>query len=108
MDAFSPGSSVTAVADYEHTRLGADALGEKTKPAETVGQEAATRLQGEMSATGVVDLHTADNLMVWVALFGGSYTFAQVTGHIETNAWTIDQFLPGALKIEENQVFRPT
>lgn len=104
VDTFSPGSSVTAVAEYEHTRLGADALGEKTKPAETVGQEAAQRLQAEMSATGVVDVHTADNLMIWAALFGGSYTFAKLTGHIETNAWTIEQFLPGALRIEENRV----
>ncbi len=104
VDAFSLGSSVTAVAEYEHTRLGADSLGEKTKPAEMVGQAAAQRLQGEMSGTGVVDLHTADNLLVWAALFGGSYTFAQMTGHIETNAWTIEQFLPGALKIEGNRV----
>ncbi|CAN5744427.1 RNA 3'-terminal phosphate cyclase [soil metagenome] len=111
VDALSPGSSVTAMAEYEHTRLGADALGEKTKPAELVGQEAAQRLEGEMNATGTVDVHTADNLMLWIALFGGSYTFAQMTGHIENNAWTIEQFLPGALKIEENCVFglpRPT
>ena len=104
VDAFSPGSSVTAVAEYAHTRLGADALGEKTKPAEAVGQEAAQRLHDEMNGSGTVDVHTADNLMLWAALFGGSYTFAQMTGHIATNAWVIEQFLPGALRLEGNRV----
>ena len=88
---------MTAVAEYAHTRLGVDALGERRKSAEAVGLEAADRLQREIAAAATVDVHTADNLMVWAALFGGSYTFAERTGHIETNAWTIEQFLPGEL-----------
>lgn len=104
VDTFSIGSSVTAVAEFAQTRLGADSLGEKTKQAEAVGQAAAQRLHAEIDATGTVDVHTADNLMLWAALFGGDYTFAQMTGHIETNAWVIEQFLPGALRIEGNRV----
>lgn len=100
----SPGSSITAIAEFEKTRIGADALGERNKPAEDVGKEAAQRLNDELTSACTVDVHTADNLMIWVALFGGVYGFSELTGHIETNAWTIEKFLPGALRIEENQV----
>lgn len=104
VDARSPGSSMTAIAEFAHTRLGADALGDRNKSSEQVGREAAERLQGEVDGGATVDVHTADNLMIWVALFGGHYTFAQPTGHITTNAWVIDQFLPGALHLEGNTV----
>lgn len=104
VDSRSPGSSVTAIAEFAHTRLGADALGERDKASEQVGKEAATTLQNAVNSSGTVDLHTADNLMVWVALFGGHYTFAHTTGHITTNAWVIEQFLPGALRLESNCV----
>lgn len=104
VDARSPGSSVTAIAEFDHTRLGADALGDRGKLSEQVGQEAAQHLQAEVQSGATVDVHSADNLMVWVALFGGRYTFAQVTGHITTNAWVIEQFLPGALRLDGNQV----
>ena len=99
-ESHSPGSSLTAVAEYAHTRLGADALGERGKPAEEVGRAAAQRLQTEMAAGGTVDMHTADNLLLWVALFGGGFTVDQVSGHLATNAWVIDQFLPHALTVE--------
>jgi len=104
VDTRSPGSSITAVAEYAHTRLGADALGERGKPSEQVGREAAERLQAEVQANATVDVHTADNLMIWAALFGGQYTFAHTTGHIATNAWVIEHFLPGALRVEENSI----
>lgn len=104
IDSASPGSSVTAIAEYERTRIGSDSLGEKTKSAEEVGTEAATRLRIEMDADGTVDVHTADNLMIWAALFGSDYRVREMTGHIVTNAWTIDHFLPGALRLEGNRV----
>ena len=100
VDTRSPGSSMTAIAEFAHTRLGADALGERNKSSEQVGREAAERLQAEVDSGATVDLHTADNLMIWAALFGGHYTFAHPTGHITTNAWVIEQFLPGALRLD--------
>lgn len=69
-----------------------------------MGKEASSRLRVEVDADCTVDVHTADNLMIWAALFGGAYTFREMTGHIETNAWTIEQFLPGAIRLEGNRV----
>jgi RNA 3'-phosphate cyclase len=99
-DAYSPGSALTAVAEYSASRLGADVIGERGKPAERIGEEGAERLRAEMASEATVDVHTADNLMVWAALFGGVYHVAQRTGHIETNAWVIEHFLPGALRLD--------
>lgn len=106
VDTRSPGSSLTAIAEFAHTRLGADALGDRNKSSEQVGREAAARLQSEVQSAATVDRHTADNLMIWVALFGGHYTFAEMTGHIATNAWVIEQFLPGALQLQDNRIGR--
>jgi RNA 3'-phosphate cyclase len=103
-DTRSPGSSMTAVAHYTHTRLGVDGLGERGKPAEAVGHEVAQRLGQEIAGRGTVDSNTADNLVFLVALFGGQYHFDHRTGHIETNVWTVEQFMPGRLKLAENQI----
>ncbi|MCC9076998.1 RNA 3'-terminal phosphate cyclase [Litorilinea aerophila] len=106
-DTRSPGSSLTAVALYSATRLGADALGERGKPAEEVGRDAARRLRAAVASDATVDVHTADNLMLWAALFGGSYTFPEVSGHITTNAWVIEHFLPGALQLRGRTLEAP-
>ena len=103
-DTRSPGSSLTAVARFTHTRIAADGLGERGKPAEAVGQEVAQRLRAELEAGGTVDVHTADNLMALMALVGGDYRIAHTTGHIETNLWTIDHFLPGRLRLDGDRV----
>ncbi len=104
VESLSPGSVITAVAEYQQTRLGVDNLGARGVASERVGSIAAEALQQEMVSEATVDEHTADNLMIWVALFGGFYRFRKRTGHIETNAWTIQQFLPGALHLTETEV----
>lgn len=65
-----------------------------------MGQEAAERLASEINSTTTIDVHTGDNLMIWVALFGGEYTVREISGHIATNAWVIQHFLPGALRLD--------
>jgi RNA 3'-terminal phosphate cyclase len=91
---------LTAIAEYRASRLGADVIGERGKAAERIGEEGAERLRAEMTSAATVDVHTADNLMVWAALFGGVYRIAQRTGHIETNVWVIEHFLPGAVRLD--------
>lgn len=100
----SPGSSLTAIAECTHSRLGADALGARGKPSEAVGREAAQQLQKELEAGYAVDVHTADNLMIWAAIFEGAYTFAVQSGHIATNGWVINHFLPDRLTVTENSI----
>ncbi|HII17231.1 TPA: RNA 3'-terminal phosphate cyclase [Candidatus Woesearchaeota archaeon] len=109
--AASPGSGITLWAvfskdeDYIHplnpTRLGSDALGEKGRMAEVVGKEAALSLIGEIDSGAPVDSHLADNLLPWIAIFGGSFSTSEITGHTRSNAYVIEKFLGAVLAINE-------
>jgi RNA 3'-phosphate cyclase len=104
VESYSPGSVVTAVAVYAATQLGVCVLGERGKSSEQVGTEAADALRTEVAGAGTVDVHTADNLTLWAALFGGDYAVAEVSGHLATNVWTIEHFLPGAVRLAGERV----
>lgn len=90
----SPGSAVLVRAEYEHTLAGFDALGERGRPAEEVG-ETPIEAFGEFHAgdTGAaVDAHTADQLVLPLALGGGTVAIPRVTDHVATNADLLDAF----------------
>lgn len=52
-------------------RVAADSLGEKGKPAEKVGSEAALNLISQLKTKAPVDMHLGDQLIVWTALADG-------------------------------------
>ncbi len=68
--------------------LGGNALGERGKPAERVGEEAARRLLRELQGKGAVDAHLADQLVVWMALAEGpcEITTSALTDHMRSAA----------------------
>jgi RNA 3'-phosphate cyclase len=80
----SPGTGVVLFADFGGVRLGADALGERGKPAEKVGGEAAQALIGEIESGAAVDSHLADQLVIYAALARGEsrYLAPAVTDHV--------------------------
>ncbi len=77
--------------------LGGNALGERGKPAERVGEEAAKMLLKEIKGEGAVDSHLADQLLVWAALADGPSEFAtsRITDHL-TAAAHVAQAMVGA------------
>jgi len=83
----SPGSvlSLWAVSS-PMTFVGASALGERGKPAERVGEEAANSLVDELKTEASVDRYTADNLILWCSLAQGrsSFTTSALTSHTRT------------------------
>jgi len=83
----SPGSVICLWAKTEpRTFMGTDALGERGKPAERVGAEAAESLVDQLRTGVAVDLHTADSLVLWCSLAEGesSFTTSRLTLHTET------------------------
>jgi len=72
----------------EGIALGGNALGERGKPAERVGEEAAKMLLRELKGAGAVDSHLADQLLVWLAVADGpsEFTTSQVTEHMSCAA----------------------
>lgn len=82
--------------------LGADALGEKGKPAETVAEEAANKLINEIDSGAAVDSHLADNLILYLSLAGGKIKVATLSLHTQTNLWVCEQFFGKIFKVEND------
>jgi RNA 3'-terminal phosphate cyclase (ATP) len=70
--ALSPGCGIVLWAETSTgCIIGSDSLGEIGKPAEKVGEEAATKLLDEIRGGGTVDSHAADQLIVYMMLAKG-------------------------------------
>jgi RNA 3'-phosphate cyclase len=69
----SPGSLITLWTDSMY--LGSDSLGQRGKPAETVGKEAANSLLSQIKTGAEVDLHTCDHLILPCSLAKGTSSF---------------------------------
>ncbi|MBI5158691.1 RNA 3'-phosphate cyclase [Candidatus Micrarchaeota archaeon] len=100
-----PGTAVTLWAEFENGLLGASALGEKGKPAEQVGREAGELLKKELSSSACVDVHAADQLMVFAALAKGDtvYRTSEVSSHAKTNAWLIEKICGSKIVLNEGE-----
>jgi len=101
----SIGSAIHLTAEYANCRLGASALGERSKRAEKVGREAAQLLKRAMESGACLDEHMADQVLPYLALAKGAscVSVAAVTDHCRTNMWVIEQFLPVRFEVDEGR-----
>ncbi|BBL67214.1 RNA 3'-terminal phosphate cyclase [Methanoculleus chikugoensis] len=97
----SVGSSVTAWSGAK----GAVALGRRGLPAEEVGRTAARELAGECRSPGTVDVHLADQLLVYLALYGGEYSTHTLSMHAKTAGSLLSEF-GYAIRCEKNDIVR--
>lgn len=82
-------------------RLGGDALGERGKKAEEVGNEAANNLIKEIESKSPIDGHLADQILMIMALVGNSrIKTSELTNHAKTNIYTIEKFLGRIFSVE--------
>lgn len=84
----STGSSITCWAGLK----AGSALGRRGLPAERVGRAAADALLAEHALPGEVDRHLADQLLVYLARYGGAFTATACTRHTETVRWLLGEF----------------
>jgi len=103
VDALNPGSGIQLVIETENSVFGGDAVGIRGKMAEDVGADAAKSLLKSFE-NGTVDVHTADMLLPYIAIAGGSYVVPEMTDHVKTNMKVIEQFLEVKFKVEGNKV----
>ncbi len=71
---------------------GAVALGRRGLPAEEVGRIAARALLADLDNSGTVDVHLADQLLVYIALYGGEYSAQTLSMHAETACQILSEF----------------
>lgn len=82
------GSSVTMICGWK----GSSALGRRGLPAEKVGKIAAGRLLDEVNKPGATDVHLADQLLVYLAQYGGSFTATGCSLHARTVCSVLARF----------------
>jgi RNA 3'-terminal phosphate cyclase (ATP) len=107
----APGSAVLAATEPgQGGWAGASALGAKGKPAEQVGREAAEAFGRFLTSGATVDLHLADQLLLYAALAEGTtrLTVEALTEHARTNLWVIEQFLGPRFEVAEPPGAPPT
>jgi RNA 3'-terminal phosphate cyclase (ATP) len=95
-EAIGQGGALVLWAETDAGLLGADSLAERGKPSERIGEEAAASLRAEIESRTSLDLHAADQLLIYLARADGPSEFRvrTVSGHMETMMWLIPQFVP--------------
>jgi RNA 3'-terminal phosphate cyclase (ATP) len=84
----APGSGITLIMKSSNGSIvGGDSIGERGKPAEKVGEEAAARLLAEIDSKAPVDRHLGDMLIPYLAVAEGrsEIQVSQITMHTLTN-----------------------
>jgi RNA 3'-terminal phosphate cyclase (ATP) len=105
----APGSGITLQAKFTNGAiLGADSLGERGKPAETVGVEAASKLIAELSSGAPLDRHMGDIIIPHLAVAEGrsEIQISEITTHTLTNI-KVAETLTGAIFHVEGDLSKP-
>ena len=93
--AMGTGGGIVIWARTQGTVLGAGCVAQRGVRAETLGAAVGDELAADIAACATLDLHAADQLLVYLALAkGGSYLVRSTTEHARTAMWLIKQFLP--------------
>lgn len=102
MHAYSPGTMLLLIAEFEHTQCCYSALGARGKPAEQVADEAVDALEAFLETDAAIDEHLADQLIVPLAAVVGRSELrpARITPHLVTNADVVRLFLPVDIVID--------
>lgn len=83
-------------------QAGFDALGARGKPAEKVADEVADAYLTFRTRAAAVDRHLADQIVLYLALAQGGSTLItdEITSHLLTNIWVIEQFLGPTFQVK--------
>ncbi len=106
-DSISPGSSILVYSvDEQGPFLGGDAIGEKGKPSEEVGKEAARLFSEEYLSNTPVDKHIGDMLVTFLPFAKNESKFmvSKVTQHLRTNLHIASIFTKCQYDIDEMPV----
>ncbi|MCR4407696.1 MAG: RNA 3'-terminal phosphate cyclase [Anaerolineae bacterium] len=96
------GTVVFLWAEFENVVAGFTAYGRLGKRAEEVAEEACRQFLAYYDSGAALDPHLADQLILPLALAAGesAFTTSQITEHLLTNVWVVEQFLGPRFKLE--------
>ncbi|WP_256448893.1 RNA 3'-terminal phosphate cyclase [Methylosinus sp. KRF6] len=98
----SAGAGIFLCAAYDQVSCAFSALGARGKPSEVVAEEAVAQLLRHRSCGAALESHLADQILLQLALpnVPSSFTTEDVTSHLQTNAWVIEQFGLARIAVE--------
>lgn len=93
-------SAVESNATREARRAQATGFGARGVRTEQIADAVTRAMRQHLAARVAIDLHLADQLLLPLAVAGGSFRAAGATAHTKSNAALIDAFLPGRLQLD--------
>lgn len=107
-EASGPGGAIVLVAQTADSLLGNATVAQKGVPAEQLGHQVGQALAQDLECGATVDVHAADQLLIYAALATGPsyFTVRQVSQHAQTAMWLIEQFLAVRFTVEPWQGIR--
>lgn len=91
----SKGAGLSLVAEYENGLLGSNVLTNRGRPAKQAGMDAANDLIQVMESGSTLDVHTADQLLPYMAMADGDSAFSvsRISRHLLSQMDTLETFL---------------
>lgn len=91
----SKGAGMSLVAEYENGLLGSNVLTSRGRPAKQAGMDAANDLVQVMESGSTLDVHTADQLLPYMAMADGDSAFSvsRISRHLLSQMDTLETFL---------------
>jgi RNA 3'-phosphate cyclase len=101
----SKGAGLSLVAVYENGRLGSNVLTTKGHPAKQAGEDVANDLLKEMGSGATMDIHTADQLLPYMAMANGAseFTVSRISKHLLSQMDTLETFLDVRFGVERKE-----
>ena len=98
----SRGAGLVLVANYENGKLSSNVLTSRGHPAEQSGIDAANDLLQEMENGSTMDVHTADQLLPYMAMAEGksSFVVSRISKHLLSQMDTLESFLQVRFGVE--------
>lgn len=101
--AAGPGGAIVSRAVAASCVLGAGEVAERGVPAERLGQLAGQALAQDLRCGATLDVHAADQLLVFMALAEGESAFraARVSSHASTAMWLLERMTGARFAVRE-------
>lgn len=102
-EAIGAGGAITLWAQGNAALVGASRIAERGVRAETLGEAVASELAADLQSGATLDVHAADQVLVYAAMAKGRSSFAAraLSSHARTAMWLIQKFLPARFAVEE-------
>jgi len=104
-EGISKGAGMSLVAKYDNGRIGSNVLTSRGHPARRAGEDVAKDLLEEMGTGATIDIHTADQLLPYMALADGrsAFTVSKISKHLISQMDTLESFLDVRFGVERHR-----